>query len=142
MACGSPSDSAKVVPLAEPAESSFADIGEYIVHYSAQSTDQLTPTVAHDYGIVRSKQRAMLNVSVVRKADDQSVNANVTVATRNLTGQLKQVSMRMIADRDAVYYIGELPVANAETLIFDISVKPEGLEKSSELRFKRQFFSN
>ena len=28
----------------------------------------------------------------------------------------------------AIYYIGETPVANRETLVFDISVQPEGEE--------------
>ncbi|MCJ7592014.1 MAG: DUF4426 domain-containing protein, partial [Woeseiaceae bacterium] len=62
-ACGGPGDSAKV-PVAEPAEASSADIGNYVVHFSAQSTDQLPPTVAREYNIVRSKNRAMLNISV------------------------------------------------------------------------------
>lgn len=142
VACGGAAEDAKVIPLAQPAEATSTDIGDYVVHYSAQSTDQLTAEVAKAYGIVRSKQRAMLNVSVVQKSDDQSVMAAVSVETRNLTGQLKQVSMRMIQEQDAIYYIGELPVANAETLIFDISVKPDTAKTTSQLRFKRQFFSN
>jgi hypothetical protein len=142
VACGGASEDAKIIPLAQPAEATSTDIGDYVVHYSAQSTDQLTAEVAKAYGIVRSKQRAMLNVSVVQKSDDQSVMASVSVETRNLTGQLKQVSMRMIQEQNAIYYIGELPVANAETLIFDISVKPDAAKMTSQLRFKRQFFSN
>ena len=119
-----------------------ADIGDYTVHVSAQSTDQLPPQVAQAYNIVRSKNRAMLNVSVIRKADQAPVSASITVKTVNLTGQLKDVTMRRISEQDAIYYIGETPVANRETLIFDISVQPEGAARASDVRFKRQFYTD
>ena len=70
------------------------------------------------------------------------VNAVITVKTRNLAGQLKSVSMRQINDGDAIYYIGELSVANRETLVFDISVTPEGATTPADVRFVRQFFTN
>jgi len=140
-ACGGPNESADV-PEAQPAGASSADIGDHIVHFSAQSTDQLPPEVARAYNIVRSKNRAMLNVSVLLEADNTSVTAGVTVKTVNLTGQLKNITMRQINEQDAIYYIGEVPVANRETLIFDISVIPEGAESASDVRFKRQFFTD
>ena len=143
-ACGGPGDSAKV-PTAQPAEATSADIGEFVVHFSAQTTDQLPPDIARAYNIVRSKNRAMLNVSVIRKSDKQSVEANVLVKATNLTGQLKTVTMRKVeepGDTVAIYYIGETSVANRETLLFDISVKPAGQSTLSEVRFKRQFYTD
>lgn len=143
-ACGGPGDSAKV-PTAQPAEASSSDIGDYVVHFSAQTTDDLPPDVARAYNIVRSKNRAMLNVSVIRKSDNQSVQANVSVKATNLTGQLKTITMRKIeepGDEVAIYFIGEVSVANRETLLFDISVKPEGESTLSEVRFKRQFYTD
>jgi hypothetical protein len=143
-ACGGPGDAARV-PQAEPAGETSADIGDYVVHFSAQSTDQLPPEVARAYNILRSKNRAMLNVSIIRKADNVPVDGTVTVKTVNLTGQLKNVTMRKIEEPGesvAIYFIGETPVANRETLIFDISVRPEGQGTSSEVRFKRQFYTD
>ena len=140
-ACGGPNQSADV-PEAQPAGASDADIGNHVVHFSAQSTDQLPPEVARAYSIVRSKNRAMLNVSVLRKDDGTPVVANVTVKTVNLTGQLKNVTMRQINEGDAIYYIGEVAIANRETLVFDISVTPEGSNIASDVRFKRQFFTD
>ena len=87
----------------------------------------------------------MLNVSIIRESDNAPVAGNVTVKTVNLTGQLKNVTMRKIeepGDVVAIYYIGETPVANRETLIFDISVQPEGVTTTSEVRFKRQFYTD
>ena len=143
-ACGGPGDSA-TVPRAQPAEANSADVGDYVVHFSAQTTDQLTPEVARAYDIVRSSNRAMLNVSIIRKSDNRSVAGTVTVDTVNLTGQLKNVTMRKIEEPGetvAVYYIGETPVANRETLVFDITVMPEGQSTSFEVRFKREFYTD
>jgi hypothetical protein len=140
-ACGGPGESA-AIPEAQPAGATNASIGDHVVHFSAQSTDQLPPEVARAYNIVRSKNRAMLNVSVLRAADNTPVVADVTVKTVNLTGQVKTITMRQIDEQEAVYYIGEVAVANRETLIFDISIKPEGVDKAADVRFKREFFTD
>lgn len=140
-ACGGPGDSADV-PDAQPAGATSADIGAHVVHFSAQSTDELPPEIAKAYNILRSKNRAMLNVSVIRKADKTPVTAVVKVKTVNLTGQLKNVTMRQINEQEAVYYIGETAVANRETLVFDISVTPEGEERPANVRFKREFYTD
>ncbi len=140
-ACGGPATDA-TVPEAEPAGATSVDIGDHIVHFSAQSTDQLPPEVARAYDFVRSKNRAMLTVSVLEEGTNTASEAEVTVKTVNLTGQLKNVTMRTITEGDSIYYIGETPVANRETLIFDISITPEGVDKAADVRFKRQFFSN
>jgi hypothetical protein len=140
-ACGGPGESA-TVPQAQPAEASSVSTGGHTVHFNALSTDQLPPDVARQYNIVRSKNRAMLNVSVIRDDDQSPVTALVDVKAVNLTGQLKNVNMRKIQEQEAIYYIAEIPVANDETLVFDLSVTPEGKTDMIEVRFKRQFYTN
>ena len=139
--CGRPGGNA-TVPQAQPAAASDIDIGEHIVHFSAQSTDHLPPDVARAYGIVRSKNRAMLNVSVIMEGTTIAVPADITVRTVNLAGQLKNVTMRKIQEQEAIYYIGETAVANRETLVFNISITPEGATKASDVRFTRKFYTN
>jgi hypothetical protein len=141
IACGGP-ESTTTAPVSEPDEASSADIGDHVVHFSAQLTDQLPPEVARTYNFVRSKNRAMLIVSVLDSATNKTVIADVTVKTVNLTGQLKNVTMREIREQEALYYIGETPVANRETLIFDISITPDGSSAPSDVRFKRQFYTD
>ena len=97
------------------------DFGAYIVHFNALTTDQLHAEVAQQYGIVRSDNRPMLNVSILRKEDGglpQPVSGQVTVAANNLTGQLKSGSLREVREQEAIYYIGEYGIANGGTLIF------------------------
>ena len=146
-ACGGPGSDAEV-PQAQPAGVTSADIGNHVVHFSAQATDQLSPEVASAYNITRSKSRAMLTVSIVDEASGLSGAGDVSVKTVNLTGQLKNVTMRRIDEPGssgapaAIYYIGTTPVANRETLVFDISVTPEGVNTPSEVRFKQQFYTD
>jgi len=139
-ACGG-SDEEASAPQAEPAEASFVQIGDHVVHFSAQLTVQLPLDVAKTYNIERNPNRAMLNVSVIDSRTNTAVTAEVNVKTVNLTGQLKDVTMRRINEQEAIYYIGETDVRNQEVLIFDISIKPEGVEKASNVRFKRQFYT-
>ena len=87
----------------------------------------------------------MLNISVLRKEAGtigQPVAAKVQVDASNLTGQLKSVDIRQIEEGRAIYYIGEVGVANRETLIFDISVQPEGESEAFRVRFRQQFYSS
>ena len=140
--CGGGSGGEVSAPAAQPAEASHVDIGDHTVHFSALATDQLSAEVAKAYDIVRSKNRAMLNVSVLGREDGKAVPANVIVKTANLTGQAKTVTMRRIDEGDAIYYIGITPVANRETLIFEISVTPEGSTSSHDVRFQRQFYTD
>ena len=132
-------------PAAESPEIAAKDFGNYTVHFSAMSTDLLEPEIARTYNIVRSKNRAMLNISIIRKVADttgQSVTADIQIAANNLTGQVKNMVLRKIQEGDAIYYIGDVQVANAETLVFDLYIKPEDSATSYPVRFSRQFYSD
>lgn len=142
--CGGPGDDA-TVPEAQPAGVTSADIGEHVIHFNALSTDRLPPEIATAYNIVRSKNRAMITVSLIDEETGVPTAGDVSLKTVNLTGQLKNVTMRRVdepGDPPAIYYIGTTPVANQETLIFDITVTPEGRTQPSEVRFKQQFYTD
>ena len=121
------------------------DFGEYSVHYNALNSSLLTPEVAKAYGIRRSDSRALINISVLKNAENQTataVKARVTVSGRNLTGQTRNVEMREINDGDgAIYYIGELSVRNMESFDFTVVVIPEGQSKSFNVKFRQQFYT-
>lgn len=123
------------------------DVGEYLIHYNAISTDQLAPQVASAYNVVRSRNRALLNISVTRKEDGSTgvpVEALVNVHAANLSGQVKNVTLRKIVeegDFQAIYYVAEINVADGEMLIFDVYVTPEGHSETYTVHFKQQFFA-
>jgi hypothetical protein len=127
-----------------PATQSSKDFGDYVVHFNALTTDQLTPDVARRYGIVRSANRAILNVSILRKNDDAMgtpVSGSVSASAVNLTGQFKNITVREIAEGNAIYYIGEVAVSHSETLIFSVDVTPINETSRFSFRFMKQFFT-
>jgi len=147
-ACGGPDPGATLTPPSgSPAQASeeknFRDFGDYVVHFNAIATDQISPDVAREYSITRSPNRAMLNVSILRKESNspgRAVAGSVSARVVNLTGQLKSVEMRQITEGEAIYYIGEINVANGETLIFDISVTPLNETSRFDVRYQQQFY--
>ncbi len=123
----------------------FEVMGDYLIHYNALGTEVLQPEVARQYDVVRSKNRALLNISVRKKGSEESIQdkavaAEVEATATNLTGQLKQIKMREIHEDEAIYYIGVFPINNEETLDFTLKVDPEKSGKSHEIKFRQQFF--
>ncbi|MCZ6803942.1 MAG: DUF4426 domain-containing protein [Proteobacteria bacterium] len=117
--------------------------GNYTIHVNALTTDQLPSDVARTYRIQRSKSRVMLNVVIMKNESgvDKPMTGTVTALTRNLASQIKNLEIREIIEQDAIYYIGTVSVANAETLIFDIDVTPANETTSFLLNYKQQFFT-
>ena len=140
-ACGGPGGNAEV-PQAQPAEATFAEVGDWVVHFNAQTTDQLSPEIASAYGITRSQNRPMMTLSVLRKADNTPVPADVSMRAVNLTGQLKNFTIQEVTDQNAIYYLGfsSTTVAHLERLRFEISVTPDGATESADVVFSRQFY--
>lgn len=131
---------------AQALDETFKDFGNYEVHFNALRTDELTPDIARVYGIQRSANRVMLNVTVLRKeaehAPRKPVEATVAVDAYNLNGQLKGIEMRRVSEGEAIYSIGEVTIAGTEILVFDIDVTPQGESAPFNVKLKREFVSN
>ena len=137
--------SADTPPTAEEANITSKSFGDYELHFNAISTDQLQPEIARAYNIARSKNRAMLNVSILKSNGSLTgspISGEVNITVTNLTGQSKDLTVKQIRDGEAIYYVGDVAIANAETLVFDIKALPEGESKELTVRFVRQFYSN
>lgn len=130
---------------AEPETSTSRDFGDYIIYFNAIRTDQLTPEVASQYNIVRSRNRALLNVSMVRKVEGSAgvpVPGSVSAQAVNLNGQLKNLSVRQITEGEAVYYIGDVAVSSGETLVFTVDATPINETSRFSVRFVREFYAD
>lgn len=121
------------------------EVGNYIIHVNALTTDQLPQEIARGYNISRSKNRAMLNISVREKSNNGEIpiTAKVTTTAKNLSNQLKDMHLREIKEDDplAIYYIGEVSVSNEETLVFDMDITPAGASKPILLSYRQRFFT-
>jgi len=120
------------------------EFNDYVVHYNALRTDLLPPQVAQGYGIKRSSNRALLNITVMKKNDGEEtpVAASLEATATNLTGQRREMELREISDAEgAIYYVGELPVHNLETYRFKVEVIPEGESETLLVEFRQQFYT-
>ena len=116
---------------------------DYTIHYNAFPSDVLQAKVAKLYKITRSKNRAILTISVVKKDVNPAgvpVKAEVRAKATNLTGQLKNISLKEVTDDSSVYYISQFHVADKEVMDFTIQVKPEG-KGPYTVKFRQQFFT-
>jgi len=117
----------------------------YAVHYNAFSTDMLDPGVASAYHIQRSKNRALLNISVLKKVMGTSgtpVAAQVSASATNLAQQFREIPLHQVKDGEAIYYLGEFRINNEETLKFTIHVTPAEGDPDHEFSFTQQFFTD
>ena len=119
--------------------------GDFTIHHSAFSSDTLNADVARAYGIQRSKRRGLLNVSVIKEAagtTGKSVPAQVEVDIVNIAGQRSAIPMRELKDKDAIYYLGEFPVHDQQTIEFEIEARPQGAGETYKMDMSQQFFTD
>lgn len=115
----------------------------YTIHHNAIPTAILTPEIASSYGITRSKYRGLLNISVIKDVPGttgKAVPATVEAYTFNLIGQIYNIKLRRVEEGEAIYYIGDFPIVDAETLKIRLEVRPEGAARSVKTEISQQFF--
>lgn len=117
--------------------------GEFTVHYNAVPSTALGADMARRYELTRSGTRGLLNVAVLRQADDageaHAVPARITAQARSLLGQVQTIELRELRDQDAIYYIGQFRIRGEERLRFDLVVRPEGGAHDIAVRFEHAF---
>lgn len=123
----------------------YQSFGDYDIHYNAFTSDFLSPQVAQTYKVQRSKNRAILVVSLLKKVlgtPGQGVSGILRVTAHNLSGQLRNLDMRKIEEGSAIYYLATFPVNNEETLDFELLVTPQGRDAPYVVKFRQQFFTD
>jgi hypothetical protein len=79
-------------------------------------------------------------VKKVEGTTGQPVPGSVAALVANDTGQVKDANLREIREGDAVYYIADIAVSNAETLIFTVDATPINETSRFSVRFTRTFY--
>ncbi|MBA1149454.1 DUF4426 domain-containing protein [Ectothiorhodospiraceae bacterium WFHF3C12] len=114
--------------------------GDYQVHYNAIATGLLQPEVARSYGIVRSRNRGLITVAVLRQGE--AVPARIEAEAINPNSQLRRIAMQEVDEGSAVYYIGTFDVDHLETLRFRLDIEPRGAGREFELVFEQRFYTD
>jgi hypothetical protein len=123
------------------AQANTQDFGDYIVHYSAISTNQLMAEVAKSYGIERSARRGLLNIAVQAKSGGrtQMVGADVSAEVADLTGHRTPIAIRETSENGDVDYLGEFPLSSSGAYIFTLKVKPPGHAQPYVVKFNQDY---
>ena len=114
--------------------------GRWEIHYSVVNTTFLQPDTAARYGIVRGRDRAMLNIAV-REHREDGTTVPVKARFEGRTWDLFQnhfLELREITEQQAIYYIDVFEFSDAEVRFFNIQFLPEGAERSRQLKFHRK----
>tara|TARA_R110001583_G_scaffold26757_2_gene96238 strand:- start:4626 stop:5048 length:423 start_codon:yes stop_codon:yes gene_type:complete len=115
------------------------DFANLEVHYIALPSAFLTPEIATQYGLERSKYIGLVNVSVL-DTEQQSlpIEANLIGSGRNLIGQTTQLKFKKIEEGKSIYYIATYPFTNEEIVKFDVQIKAQN--KTHRLKFQHKFY--
>jgi hypothetical protein len=135
--------SSLLLPLSLLAQNSTT-VGDYTIHYNALTTDSLTPEIASNYQIQRSKSRALINIAVLKRDQmgiHRPVSAEVTLQSRSLVGHIRDIPLREIREDKAIYYIADFSVADREHLHFNADVTPQGQHYPTQIHFQHQFYT-
>ncbi|MGB1139747.1 MAG: DUF4426 domain-containing protein [Halioglobus sp.] len=116
--------------------------GDLELHYSVVNTTFLAPEVAAAYNITRSKNRAIVNLSLRRHHD--GTTSGVPMRLKGTTSDLMQrqqvLDFREVREGDAVYSIASFKFINEDWHVFKIDFLPEGAERSLSFSFKQQMY--
>nr|WP_086940317.1 DUF4426 domain-containing protein [Thaumasiovibrio occultus] len=112
------------------------------VHYSAIPTTFLSPEVATQYQIQRSRYAALLNISVLdQNKDNQAVMASITGHAKNLLGNRFPLEFRQVKEGSAIYYLAEIKHTHEDKLQFEIQVLTAG-GTTNTLTFEQTFYTD
>ncbi|MDY7219762.1 DUF4426 domain-containing protein [Denitrificimonas sp. JX-1] len=111
--------------------------GELDVHYNIFSSTFLQPETARAVGLNRSKNQAVLNISMVKSG--QGEKGSVTGGYKNLLGQDNELTFTEIDEGDAVYYLAQFTISSREVLIFDLQIT-DSKGQTHLLKFNQEVF--
>lgn len=115
----------------------FEAFGDYQVHYSIFPSSFLTPEIAAQYNIVRSKSVGVVNVSILQKTENgglKPVSGQVEGQVMNDIRQSRFLGFRRISEGDAVYYIAEFQFSDGELLTFQLEANAPGAKSTMPVR--------
>lgn len=120
------------------------DFGEYTVQWSVFPSTFLTPEVAKENGLNRSRSIGVVNIAIMSEDENggmETVSGQVEGKALNDIQQAKFLAFRRIQEGDSVYFIAEYQYANAEMMTFQITARPTGAKSDLPIRFSHTLFN-
>ena len=115
-------------------------LGNWDVHYIALNSTFLTPEVAKNYGIVRSRFNALLNISVLDRKNKTAQNVVLSGTAKNLLGVVKELNFKQVQEGQSIYYLATLSFSDLEQYRFTINISDGQTQK--DLKFQHKFYAD
>jgi len=133
-----------LICLAAPVSAQQSEMfGPYELHYSVVNTTFLAPEVAAAYGVVRSRERAILNLAVREHLADGSTAARTMQLqgeTRDLIQKSHPLTFTEVREGQAIYYLAEFEFLNEDWHFFEVTFRPDGADRSYTFELKQQLY--
>ena len=100
------------------------DFGDITVHYNTFTSSFLPPETAQKIGVVRSKEKGLINVTVIKGV--APVAAQVTGTIKDLGGKSEVLTFKQITEKSGVSYLAPYSVTQREYKTFTINVETGG----------------
>ena len=127
------------------------------LHYNALLSTDIPAQVMKSYGLKRSKNLGLLNLSLVSYADDpmggpalrNGIKAQAVACTStNLNSQQRELDIQAVKSGEAVYHLALFPIESDDNIDFSCSLTvPEGVggdlspqERELSIEFSKGFF--
>jgi len=125
--CGGSATPPTPVPARLFEDPGFVADGDYEMRYGIVPASELPVEVAMTYGIDRSKDRVVVNISVLRRRADTlplPIDAEVAGDWRTLVGEPQSLAFRPVLEGNAISYIAELPVGKQGPITLELRARP------------------
>lgn len=113
-------------------------LGNWDVHYIAFPAPLLTPEIATQYKLQRSKYNAVVNISVLDKNTQHAQKVAISGIAKDLQGRQQALQFSEITEGDAVYYLAQLPFRHEQRFSFSINIVSGN--QSQQLTFDQTFY--
>jgi hypothetical protein len=116
--------------------------GDYSVHFNVFNSSSIAPAVASQYKLVRGRNRALVNISLVKHdvhGQTLGLPTQITGSVKNLMQQQQTLNFITIEEGEATYYIAPLVFDNEEILHFSVKLTAENGQPIT-LNFARQLY--
>ena len=114
-------------------------VGEFKVVYNALPSTFLTPEIAKENNIERSRYNGLPNIVVLNK-EGKPQPVNISGEGKTLIGNVRKLEFQTIREGDAIYYIAQYPYRNEDDVLF--SIKIQSPKQSGEFSFRHTFYTD
>lgn len=113
--------------------------GNWDIHYIAFPSSFLEPKVAKEYGLVRSKYQAVINISVLNNENNNKAQrAYLSGFAKNLAGQTIGLDFTKVEEGDSIYYLSQFKYHDNEPVKFTVVIQVG--DRTETIQFNKRFY--